>query len=394
MSAASAAGGHQRCIAHVDMDAFYASVEQRDRPELRGLPVLVGGTGGRGVVAAASYEARRFGIRSAMPMSEARRRCRDVVCISPRMSHYQAVSKTLFQVFREFTPEVEGLSLDEAFLDITGSISLFGSATALAQRIKDRVREQSGLAASVGIGPNKLVAKIASDLDKPDGLCILLGDDIRAALDPLPAGRIGGIGPRTVERLAGHGIHSVRDLRAASETVLTRIFGRFARQMRQRAEGRDERPVCAHRPDQSISAEDTFEGDIADPAQLRGELGRLCDRVGQRLQRKNLFGAVIAIKLRRDDFSTFSRQRRVSPPLGEAAPMLRVATELLEAWLAENPGARLRLLGVGVSELSPATQLNLFAQGTGGHDLDQTLNSIRERFGDGAVARGRARPRD
>lgn len=394
MSTGSTAGDSPRRVAHVDMDAFYASVEQRDRPELRGLPVLVGGTGGRGVVAAASYEARSYGIHSAMPMAEARRRCPAAVCIPPRMNHYQAVSGILFQVLREFTPEVEGLSLDEAFLDITGSIRLFESPTAIGQRIRERVREETGLAASVGIGPNKLVAKIASDLHKPDGLCVLLEDDIRARLDPLPAGRIGGIGPRTVERLAAHGIQTVEDLRTAPETVLDQVFGRYARRMRDRARGLDDRPVCAHRPDRSISAEDTFERDISDRGRLLQELGRLCDRVGRRLQRKSLQGAVVAIKLRRHDFTTCSRQRRIAPPLGEAAPILRVASELLDTWLAENPGARLRLVGVGVSELSPARQLGLFSQGANGGDLDRTLANIRERFGDQAVTRGRTRPRD
>lgn len=394
MSAGAPAGAGRRRIAHVDMDAFYASVEQRDRPELRGLPVLVGGTGGRGVVAAASYEARAFGVHSAMPMTEARRRCPDAVCIPPRMDHYQAVSRTFFRVFREFTPEVEGLSLDEAFLDITASIRLFGSPEAIGRRIRERVREETGLAASVGIGPNKLVAKIASDLHKPDGLCVLLDDGIQAALDPLPVGRIGGIGPRTVQRLEAVGIRTVQDLRLAPEPVLDRVFGRYATRMRDRARGLDDRPVCAHRPDQSISAEETFERDIGDRRRLHRELGRLCDRVGQRLQRKTLQGAVVAIKLRCHDFSTFSRQRRISPPLGEAAAMLRMAGELLDNWLAENPGARLRLLGVGVSELSPANQLGLFSQGADGGDLDRTLASIRERFGDGAVARGRTRPRD
>jgi len=376
------------------MDAFYASVEQRDRPELRGLPLVVGGDGARGVVAAASYEARAYGIHSAMSVAEARRRCNDVICIRPRMSHYQAVSRTLFNVFREFTPVVEGLSLDEAFLDITGSIALFGSTETLAQRIKQRVREESGLAASVGVGPNKLVAKIASDLDKPDGLCILLGDRIQVTLDPLPVGRIGGIGPRTAERLAVHGINTIFELRTAPDQVLGQVFGRYARRMRERASGIDDRSVCVDRPDQSISAEETFACDTADPDQLRQQLGNLCDKVAGRLQKKSLQGAVVAIKVRQQDFRTFSRQRHVSPPLGEAAPLLRVAGELLETWLDENPGVRLRLLGVGVSELSEAKQLNLFNQGGEGRDLDRTLSKIRQRFGEQAVARGRLRDRD
>ncbi|MGB5544718.1 MAG: DNA polymerase IV [Gammaproteobacteria bacterium] len=383
-----------RRIAHVDMDAFYASVEQRDRPELRGLPLIVGGTGARGVVAAASYEARRYGIRSAMSVAEARRRCSDLICVAPRISHYQAVSNILFEVFREFTPEVEGLSLDEAFLDISASIALFGSARALARRIKERVREESGLAASVGIGPNKLVAKIASDLEKPDGLCILLGDDIATALDPLPVSRIGGIGPRTVERLASHGVNTVYQLRNAPERVLSQVFGRYAQRMKQRAAGIDDRPVCVDRPDQSISAEETFPQDIANRGLLLRQLGELCDQVARRLHRKQLQGAVVLIKIRRQDFKTFSRQRHVSPPLSEPAPLLRVAGELLGAWLDDHPDAPLRLLGVGVSGLSEATQLNLFSQGAEGHDLDRTLSTIRERFGEQAVARGRLRKRD
>ncbi len=375
------------------MDAFYASVEQRDRPELKGLPLVVGGDGARGVVAAASYEARAYGIHSAMSVAEARRRCNDVICIRPRMSHYQAVSRTLFKVFREFTPVVEGLSLDEAFLDITGSIALFGSTETLAQTIKQRVREESGLAASVGVGPNKLVAKIASDLDKPDGLCILLGDRIQVTLDPLPAGRIGGIGPRTVERLAVHDINTIYELRTAPDQVLGQVFGRYAQRMRERASGIDDRSVCVDRPDQSISAEETFAYDTANPDQLRQQLGNLCDKVARRLQKKLLQGAVVAIKVRQQDFRTFSRQRHVSPPLGEPAPLLRVAGELLDTWLDENPGVRLRLLGVGVSELSEAKQLNLFNQGGEGRDLDSTLSTIRERFGEQAVARGRLRDR-
>jgi len=376
------------------MDAFYASVEQRDRPELKGLPLIVGGAGARGVVAAASYEARRYGIRSAMSVAEARRRCSDVICIPPRMSHYQTASKTLFQVFREFTPEVEGLSLDEAFLDITASIALFGSPEALGQRIKQRVKEESGLTASVGIGPNKLVAKIASDLEKPDGLCILLGDNIQVTLDPLPAGRIGGIGPRTVERLAAHNINTVCELRTAPDQVLSQVFGRYAQHMRERASGIDDRSVCVDRPDRSMGAEETFAEDTADRDLLRRQLGDLCDKVARRLQKKMLQGAVVAIKVRQQDFRTFSRQRHVSPPLSEPAPLLRVAGELLDTWLDENPGVRLRLLGVGVSELSEATQLNLFSQGGEGRDLDRTLSTIRERFGEQAVARGRLRDRD
>lgn len=382
----------ERCIAHVDMDAFYASVEQRDRPELRGLPVLVGGSGDRGVVAAASYEARRFGIRSAMPATEARRRCPDALFVKPRMSHYKDVSTEIFRVFGEFTPDVEGLSLDEAFLDLTASLRLFGTASDLGIRIKERVKEETGLNASVGIGPNKLVAKIASDLDKPDGLCILFGPQISATLDPLSVSVIGGIGPRTAQRLDRLGIHTVLDLRNAPDHQLERVFGRYAARMRQKASGIDDRPVCSHRPDQSISAEETFSTDIAEPAALRRKLAGLAQRVAARVRAKGLQASVVIIKVRKSDFQTFSRQRRVTPAIGDEATVYRVAVDLLSVWLTDNPGARLRLLGVGVSGLSDASQLGLFSESS--DRLGSTLDTIRDRFGQAAMGTGRSREGD
>jgi len=381
-----------RCIAHVDMDAFYASVEQRDRPELRGLPVLVGGSGPRGVVAAASYEARRFGIHSAMPSVEARRRCPDAVFLRPNMAHYKEVSRSIFGVFGEFTPEVEGLSLDEAYLDLTASLGMFDSVSALAIRIKERIREETGLTASVGVGPNKLVAKIASDLDKPDGLCVLFGDSVTRALDPLPAKRIGGIGPRTAERLARHGIQTVRQLRLAEDHVLATVFGRYAQRMRERASGVDPRPVCSDVADQSISAEETFDRDVDDRSSLRRHLARLSQRVADRVRSKDLRGAVVTVKIRKSDFETCTRQRRISPPTADAGTVARVAEELLDRWLDQHQGARLRLLGVGLSALGAASQLNLFDSGA--TQVDRTLDSIRDRFGQAAVTRGRALDRD
>lgn len=381
-----------RCIAHVDMDAFYASVEQRDRPEFRGLPVLVGGSGQRGVVAAASYEARHFGIRSAMPASEARRRCPQAIFLPPRMSHYKGVSRQIFRVFAEFTPDVEGLSMDEAFLDLTASLAIFGSVESLAARIKDRIREETSLTASVGVGPNKLVAKIASDLDKPDGLCMLFGDRIRQVLDPLPARHIGGIGPRTAARLDRLGIRTIRDLRVAPERLLDRVFGRHAGRIREKAGGIDHRPVCPHHPDQSISAEETFDRDMADALQLGSRLAKLSQRVANRIRDKRLQGATITVKIRKSDFSTFSRQRRISPPTADPRTIARVAQLLLEDWLDSHPESRLRLLGVGISGLSPASQLSLFD--TGGPGIEDTVDSIRRRFGDDAVRRARALDHD
>ena len=375
-----------RCIAHVDMDAFYASVEQRDRPELRGLPVLVGGSGPRGVVAAASYEARKFGIGSAMTAAEARRRCPEAVFLRPRMSRYRQVSTRIFTVFSEFTPEVEGLSLDEAFLDLTASLGIFASVEILAARIKERIREETGLAASVGVAPNKLVAKIASDLHKPDGLCILFGDQISRTLDPLPVRCITGIGPQTSSRLEHLGICSVKDLRLAPDAIMKRVFGRYAGRMREKARGIDHRPVSAHHPDRSISAEETFDRDIDQRAKLHSRLAGLAQRAAIRVRRKGLQVGTVFVKIRRADFKTFTRQRRIHPASADPRTLERVARELLDDWLEDNAGAPLRLLGVGVSGLAPAAQMKLF--GNGDENLEKTIDSIRDRFGDGAVTRG------
>ena len=236
-----------RSILHVDMDAFYASVEQRDEPALRGKPLVVGGTGNRGVVAAASYEAREYGIRSAMPMRDAIRRCPDLLRVRPRMAHYQAVSKQVFEVFRRFTPLVEGLSLDEAFLDVSGSVALFGDPVEIARSIKQQIFDTTQLTASVGVAVNKLVAKIASDLEKPDGLTVIYPDDYERLLDPLAVSVIPGIGKETLRRLSGTSISTLRELRLAEDRVLGPIFGRYAAKTTARAAGMDDRPVVPSR---------------------------------------------------------------------------------------------------------------------------------------------------
>jgi DNA polymerase-4 len=238
------------------MDAFYASVEQRDNPDLRGKPLVVGGSTNRGVVAAASYEAREFGIRSAMPMRDAYRRCASLMRVRPRMSHYQKVSRQIFGIFRSFTPLVEGLSLDEAFLDVTASAALFGSPIDIATAIKSQIEAQTKLTASVGVAENKLVAKIASDLEKPDGLTVVYPEHYETRLDPLPVSVIPGIGRETLKRLFGTGIRTVRDLRLADDSVLEPVFGRFTRKARDRASGFDERRVVPARTEKSISAEE------------------------------------------------------------------------------------------------------------------------------------------
>ena len=372
-----------RAILHVDMDAFYASIEQRDDPSLAGRPLIVGGTSGRGVVAAASYEVRRFGVRSAMPMRRALELCPHAVCVAPRMARYVEVSRQVFAIFHEFTPLVQGLSLDEAFLDVTASESLKGDAVAIARAIKVRIQEVTALTASVGVAPNKLVAKIASDLDKPDGLTVVHADRIRDVLDPLSVRRLPGLGRKTGERVEAAGLRTLKELRNAPDAVLWPIFGRYTQRVRERAAGIDDRPVHADWEEKSISAEDTFDTDIADHGRLRAELARLSDRTTARLRAKHLVAACVTVKIRRHDFATFTRQRRIAPPSHESRTIANVADELLVAWLREQPRARLRLLGVGVSELSPADQLELFRA----PHLDEAVDRIRAKYGSDSLER-------
>ena len=350
-----------RSILHVDMDAFYAAVEQRDNPDLVGKPVVVGGGSNRGVVAAASYEARKFGIRSAMPMAEAIRRCDHLVRVKPRMSHYVDASQQIFAVFNEFSPLVEGLSLDEAFLDVSASVKLFGSPPEIAARIKRRIKDETRLTASVGVAQNKLVAKIASDLDKPDGLTVVMPDDYGNKLDPLPVRVIPGIGRETLKRLDRIGIVTVRDLRLAHDRDLEPIFGRYTQKTRERAAGIDHRPVIPSRDEKSISAEETYDQDLTKPAEMDRELLHLAERAATRLRKSGLAAGTVQIKIRRADFATFTRQQSLHPPSHNTDRICSLARELLHTWLATNPDARIRLLGVGGSKLAPADQADLFS---------------------------------
>jgi DNA polymerase IV len=379
-----------RAILHVDMDAFYASVEQFDNPELAGQPVIVGGTGGRGVVAAANYEVRRFGVHSAMPMREALKRCPHAIVIRPRMKRYREVSQQVFEIFGQFTDLVEGLSLDEAFLDVTGSKGLFGSAEAMAQEIKNRIQMRTGLTASVGVSHNKLLAKLASEINKPDGLVVILPEEVTTILDPLPVGRLHGIGAKTAARLEQQGIHTLGQLRRAPESVLWPLFRRETREMRERASGVDDRPVISDAPEKQISSEETFDVDIRDHQELRQRLAHLADRTAERLRSRQLKAGMISIKVRRRDFETYTRQRSFRPPTQETRLVLQVATELLDRWMDEQPRAAVRLLGVGVSDLAPAQQLDLFTtrESAESGKLDETLDRIRGKYGTEAVKRG------
>jgi DNA polymerase-4 len=380
-----------RSILHVDMDAFYASVEQRDNPELRGKPVVVGGTSNRGVVAAASYEARTFGIRSAMPIAEALRRCPDLCRVKPQMSHYKTVSRQIFAIFREFTPSVEGLSLDEAFLDVTASVTLFGSPANIAAAIKRRIFDETGLTASVGVAENKLVAKIASDLLKPDGLAIVLPDDYATTLDPLPVSVIPGIGRETLKRLSAVSIATVHDLRTAEDRTLQPIFGRYTQKTRDRASGIDTRPVVSSREEKSISAEETYDVDLDCREQMDRELLRLTERTATRLRKANLAANTVQIKIRQSDFTTYTRQRTVRPAANGTDQIYAVARELLQAWLQQSPDAKIRLLGVGGSRLAPAQQPDLFSaiKDETAAPIDRTVDEIRDRFGNAALGRAR-----
>ncbi|HSY46170.1 MAG TPA: DNA polymerase IV [Steroidobacteraceae bacterium] len=377
-----------RAVLHVDMDAFYASVEQHDDPSLAGRPLIVGWDGGRGVVAAASYEVRRYGVHSAMPVRKALQLCPHAVCVRPRMARYQEVSAQVFGVFREVTPLVQGLSLDEAFLDVTASLQLLGDALEIGRRIKRRIRALTGLTASVGAAPNKLVAKIASDLMKPDGLTLVEAARVREVLDPLSVRRLPGLGSKTGAKVEAAGIRTLGELRSAPDAVLWPLFGRYSSWMRERASGIDERPVLPEVEEKSLSAEDTFEHDIDDIRTLQRQLAGLADLAAARLRARQLMAGCIGVKIRRDDFSTFSRQRAVAPPTCEARAVAGVAAELLTRWLAANRGAKLRLLGVVLTELTPASQLGLFEETRRESQLDATLDEARARFGRQALRRG------
>jgi DNA polymerase-4 len=377
-------------IIHIDMDAFYASVEQRDRPELRGQPVAVGGRPPRGVVAAASYEARRFGVHSALPMGTALRRCPQLVCVRPRMGVYQAESKRIFEIFRAFTPDVEGLSLDEAFLDVTASLRLWPNFHDMARQIKKRISEETGLSCSIGIAPNKLVAKIASDLDKPDGLVAVAPDEVYGFLEPLPAAVLPGLGPKAQARLATLGVESIADLRKLDPLVLKHALGNGASRYLELAAGRDRRPV-GRRADRSLSAERTFEQDLTERHAVYRELASLADKVAGRLRARGLVAGVVVLKLRRADFRTATRQAALHRRGNETLAILKRSRSLLDSWLAEHPGEPLRLLGIGVKDLGQVQQGSLLEEPAGAAitPLDRATDEIRQRFGTPALTRAR-----
>ncbi len=343
----------KRVILHADLDAFYASVEQLDRPELRGKPVVVGGPPeARGVVAAASYEARRSGIRSAMPMSRALRLCPEAVRVSPRFDRYGEVSRQVMAIFRSVTPLVEPLSLDEAFLDVTEQVELSGGTEALARRLKAEVKRATGLTVSVGVGSNKTVAKIASDMKKPDGLVIVPPGQEASFLEPLPVRALWGIGPRTEAALNAIGIRTVGQLAAADAVRIERLFGSRGPFFQQMAQGHDERPVVTEHERKSVGAETTFPRDLPDGPELRAQLARIAEEVAGRLAGEGVLARTVALKLRYHNFRTITRQASRADAAGSAEEVRRTAEALLTK--VTQPGDRFRLLGIHCSHLVDA----------------------------------------
>jgi DNA polymerase-4 len=390
MSRSTSPGRWSRIIVHADMDAFYAAVEQLDRPELRGKPLLIGGTGPRSVVATASYEARPFGVGSAMPMGLALRKCPQAIVVPPRLARYAEVSDRIMSVFATFSPLVEALSLDEAFLDLTGAEGLFGPPEEMARRIKGAVREATGLTVSVGVAPNKYVAKVASDIRKPDGLCVVPPDGVRAFLDPLPVSRLWGVGKHGEERLQDMGLRTLADVAAADPAWLERRLGSMGPHVHALAQGIDPRPVVPDREAKSIGSEVTLDDDVVGRAAITPHLLREADRVGRRLRRAGLRAGGVRVKLKTTKFQLLTRQTALHPPTSSGDVLYREALRLLDAF---DLGVPMRLVGLAAYDLADAAapvQGELFGQEGRERQqrLDQAVDALRSRFGKAAVRRG------
>ena len=376
-----------RTILHVDMDAFYAAIEQRDRPELRGRPVIVGadpkGGRGRGVVSTASYEARRFGIGSAMPISRAYRACPHGVFLPVDMEKYVRVSGEIMELMREVTDLVEPISIDEAFLDVTGRRRALGDGAAIASHLKASIQRATRLTASVGVAASKLVAKIASDMRKPDGLVVVPPGDEAEFLAPLPVRRLWGVGPKMEERLVKAGVHTIGALAALPAERLQRRLGTHGLDLQQLARGHDDRPVLAHAAGvKSVGHEHTYDTDTGDPERLRRTLLELCDSVARRLRRQQLKGRTVTLKYRDETFRTLSRARTVEPALDSGEALFRVVWQLFQE--VHGP-LKVRLIGVSASHFEKSPQLDLFAPQPSA--ADRLRDTVAERFGPGTLVR-------
>jgi DNA polymerase-4 len=376
-------------ILHVDLDAFFAAVEQRDRPELRGKPVIVGGgsPGDRGVVSAASYEARRYGVHSAMPLRTAGRLCPDGIFLPVDGRKYQAASREVMAVLRRFTPLVEPISIDEAFLDVTGSQALFGDGEAIAGQIKDAVRSEQELTASVGVATTKLVAKVASDLQKPDGLVVVPPGSEAAFLAPLPITRLWGVGAPTAAALRDYGVATIGDLAALPAEVLERRFGKFGSALADRAHGID--PDVVHGPAdaKSVGHEHTFDVDTSDREVIEGTLLAMAEGVSSRLRASGVKASTVSVKIRDSSFRTITRQRTLAEPTDLTESIWQTAVELTRP---EVRGLRIRLVGVTASNLGSPDQLSLFERADGRRRrVVEAVDEVRRRFGERSLTRAR-----
>ncbi len=356
-----AGSGSRRRILHCDMDCFYAAVHVRDDPSLAGKPVVIGGSPeGRGVVAAASYEARRFGVGSAMPSARAVRLCPGAVFLRPDFPRYRRESEEIFRIYRELTPLVQAVSIDEAYLDVTDHLEPWGSATAVAREIRRRVRAERGLTVSVGVGPNRLIAKIASDFDKPDGLTVVRPEKVETFLAPLPVRRLHGVGPATERALEALGVHTVAELRTLSLDRLVGRFGRHGQMLWEFARGLDDREVTTHRERKSLGKETTFREDLSEVAEMERVIDELSASVASGLARREIAGCTVTLKVRYGDFTTVSRSTTRALPVSDGEELARLAKELLGR--TEAALRPVRLLGVTASKLVGAEgpQLTLF----------------------------------
>ena len=381
-----------RTIFHLDMDAFFAAIAVLDDPSLKGKAVLTGGTGPRGVVSTASYEARKYGCRSAMPMAQALRQCPHAVCVDVPGTRIRELSQQMFAVLDTFSPLVQPLSVDEAFLDMTGTQRLLGEPPAVAQRLKDAVREATGLVASVGVAPNKFLAKLASDLDKPDGLTVITPGNLDATLTPLPVGKIWGVGPAAERRLAARGVKTIGDLRGLSEAELTDRFGERGTRLHQLSRGIDDRPVVPDRTAKSIGHEQTFGENLTRPADVRAVLLEQTERVGERLRRHGRTARGITVKIRFGDFQTLTRSSTFDHPTDSTDELWAAARGLFDHWAASGFRS-VRLIGISAGPLAggrdAAAQAELFPDPKRARRqaLDAAVDRIAQRYGPRTVHR-------
>ncbi len=376
-----------RIVAHADMDAFYAAVEQLDDPKLKGRPILVGSPSRRGVVLTASYEARPYGLGSAMPMAKARRLCPDAVIVPPRFDRYRQVSATIMRVFAAFSPEVEALSLDEAFLDMTGSERLFGAPETMGRRLKAAIREATGLTASVGLSATKYVAKVASGFRKPDGLTVVAPETAKAWLAPLPVSRLWGAGTKTEPRLHALGLRTIGDVAAADPKLLAAKLGKLGLHFYTLAHAEDPRPVDGRRAPKSIGSEQTLENDVRDKAEIKLHLRRAADIIARRLRKKGYVAFGVGVKLKTADFRNLSRQQRLAEATDVAERLYEVGVELLGAFSHAGP---FRLIGMVAYDLARAGELaqgGLFDAFARRRRLELAIDRLAERFGGDVVQR-------